>query len=118
MLRYSHHIFEIKTAGRLIQNQNGGIYLNINFPPIPASEIRGIRMARRGKGMWVKEFDTCTDEDGSSYYLMAGHFENHEKDSSLGDHMKVKDGYISVVPHRIDTTDYQEMERMREVWEK
>ena len=34
-----------------------GIYLNINFPPIPASEIRGIRMARRGKGMWVKEFD-------------------------------------------------------------
>lgn len=49
---------------------------------------------------------------------MAGHFENHEKDSSLGDHMKVKDGYISVVPHRIDTTDYQEMERMRKVWEQ
>ena len=68
--------------------------------------------------MWVKEFDTCTDEDGGTYYLMAGHFENHEKDSSLGDHMKVKDGYISVVPHRIDTTDYQEMERMRKVWEQ
>lgn len=95
-----------------------GVYLNINFPPIPASQIRGIRMARRGKGMWVKEFDTYQEEDGSTYYLMAGHFENHEQDSSLGDHMKVKDGYISVVPHRIDTTDYGEMERMRGVWEK
>lgn len=95
-----------------------GVYLNINFPPIPASQIRGIRMARRGKGMWVKEFDTYKEEDGSTYYLMAGHFENHEKDSSLGDHMKVKEGYISVVPHRIDTTDYVEMERMRDIWEK
>ena len=95
-----------------------GIYLNINFPPIPASQVRGIRMARRGKGMWVKEFDSYKDENGNTYYLMAGHFENHEKDSSLGDHTKVKDGYISVVPHRIDTTDYGEMERMREVWEK
>lgn len=49
---------------------------------------------------------------------MAGHFENHEGESSIGDHMFVKNGYISVVPHRIDNTDYSEIERLRKVWEQ
>lgn len=75
-------------------------------------------MARRGYGRWVKEFDTCKDENGQTYYIMAGHFENHEKEGSIGDHWIVKDGYISIVPHRIDNTDYSEVERLRKVWEQ
>lgn len=95
-----------------------GVYLNINFPPIPASEVKGIRMARRGYGRWVKEFDSCQDEEGRPFYLMAGYFENHEKEGSIGDHMMVRGGYITIVPHRIDTTDYSEVERLRKVWEQ
>lgn len=94
-----------------------GIYLNINFPPIPASEIKGIRMARRGYGRWVKEFDTYKDEEGRPFYLMAGYFEDHEKEGSIGDHTIVRDGYITIVPHRIDTTDYNEVERLSKAWE-
>lgn len=94
-----------------------GIYLNVNFPAIPADEVKGIRMARRGYGRWVKEFDTHYDENGRKYFLMAGHFENLEKDGTIGDHWIVHDKYISIVPHRVDTTDYSELERLRKVWE-
>lgn len=94
-----------------------GIYLNINFPAIPASEIRGIRMARRGYGRWIHEFDVCKDENGRKYFFMAGHFENLEQEGSIGDHWLVYNKYISVVPHRIDTTDYSEVERLRNTWE-
>ena len=58
------------------------------------------------------------NQNGKTYYAQAGNFEIHEKDSSLGYQTKVEEGYISGGPHRIDTTDYGEMERMREVWEK
>ena len=74
-------------------------------------------MARRGYGRWVKEFDTHYYENGRKYFLMAGHFENLEKDGTIGDHWIVHDKYISIVPHRVDTTDYSELERLRKVWE-
>ena len=92
-------------------------YLNVNFPAIPADEILGIRMARRGRGRWVEEFDTHYDENGGKYFMMAGHFENHEKEGSDGDHWLVYHKYITVVPHRVDTTDYAEMERLGRAWE-
>ena len=48
--------------------------------------------------------------------MMAGHFENHEKEGSDGDHWLVYHKYITVVPHRVDTTDYAEMERLGRAW--
>ena len=63
------------------------------------------------RGRWVEEFDTHYDENGGKYFMMAGHFENHEKEGSDGDHWLVYHKYITVVPHRVDTTDYAEMER-------
>ena len=64
----------------------------------------------------VLEFDTHYDENGGKYFMMAGHFENHEKEGSDGDHWLVYHKYITVVPHRVDTTDYAEMERLGRVW--
>lgn len=93
-----------------------GVYLNVNFPAIPAGEVKGIRMARRGYGRWVQEFDECKDEEGRTYYFMAGHFEDLEENRTLGDHWIVHSNCISVVPHRVDTTDYNEVERLRKAW--
>ena len=68
------------------------------------------------RGRWVEEFDTHYDENGGKYFMMAGHFENHEKEGSDGDHWLVYHKYITVVPHRVDTTDYAEMERLGRAW--
>ena len=93
-----------------------GVYLNINFPKGGVESIKGIRFAKQGDGMWIKEFDKRTDPHGREYYWMTGHFLDTETDPA-GDHRVVGDGYISIVPHNIDTTNYQEMERLKECWQ-
>lgn len=93
-----------------------GVYLNVNFPDIPADEVKGIRMARRGYGIWLEEFDKATDDDGNPCYVMAGYFKDLEEDGSIGDHRIVMEKYISVVPHKLDNTDYGEVERLSREW--
>ena len=94
-----------------------GVYLNVNFPDIPLEQIRGIRAARQGKGKWINEFEHRVTPRGRDYFWMVGEFEDEEP---LGDpdadHHVMDAGFISVVPHRIDTTDYEEMERLRDLW--
>ena len=93
-----------------------GVYLNVNFPAVPAEEVKGIRMARRGQGIWLEEFDKATDAEGRPCYIMAGYFRNLEEEGSIGDHMLVHGKYISVVPHKLDNTDYGEIERLSAEW--
>lgn len=93
------------------------VYLNINFPNLPVDEIKGIKMARRGLGRWIKEYEIRQDQEGGEYFFMKGEFENLENQPEFGDHtLNVIGKYVTIVPHKIDTTDYNEIERLREVW--
>ena len=94
-----------------------GIYLNVNFPDMPLEQIRGIRLARQGNGRWVREFDHRITLRGKHYFWMVGEFEDEEPvGSDDADHHLVDGGYVSIVPHRLDTTDYEELERLRSLW--
>lgn len=96
---------------------DSGTYLNVNFPNIPAEEVKGIKMARRGRGRWIKEYEIRQDEEGGEYYFMKGEFEDLENEPQFGDHtLNVLGKYVTIVPHKIDTTDYQEVERLKNVW--
>ncbi len=110
-----------------------GIYFNVNFPDIPAGQIRGIRTGYQGKGRWVREFkhwdpdvyrhmgitpellgqsSKAEAEPGEELYMMVGDYIDDHENTHRSDHWIMKDGYISVVAHNIDTTDYQEVERI------
>lgn len=102
-----------------------GVYLNVNIPNIPCEEIKGIRVARQGKGRWVHEFEERVHPHGHKYYWMVGNFldledQCCEKDKKCcaigGDKRIVDDGYVSVVPHRVDNTDFEEITRLQNVW--
>ena len=94
-----------------------GIYLNVNVPAIPKDQIRGIRMARQGAGRWVREFDHRITLRGKHYFWMVGDFEDEEPIGSPdADHHLVDSGYVAIVPHKVDTTDYEELERLRDNW--
>lgn len=91
------------------------VYLNVNFPAIPVEEVKGIRMARRGYGRWIKEYEIRKDENENEFFFMTGEFENLEKEK-IGDHILNSQGYVTIVPHKIDNTDYQEVARLRKEW--
>lgn len=109
------HYLETIMSKFLEYPPRSGVYLNINFPCIPVAEIKGIRFAKQGSGIWINEYEKRTDPHGKPYYWMCGEFMDTES-SETGDHHVVENKYISVVPQMIDTTDYNEMKRMSHDW--
>ena len=89
------------------------VFLNVNFPALPAGEIKGVRLARQHKGSWIEEFEKRTDPHGFDYYWLTGKFVNHEPGALDADENLVHAGYISIVPHHLDMTDYEELQRLR-----
>jgi 5'-nucleotidase len=78
--------------------------ININFPPLPADQVRGVRVVRQGfhdyaRGSIVK----ATDPRGYPYYWFGLHgieqTPGHDTDLEA-----VGDGYIAVTPLHVDLT--------------
>lgn len=113
-----------------------GVYYNVNFPDIPSSEIKGVRVGSQGMGKWIKEFkewdvehyrkygitpellgqsSNPVLEEGEDLYMMVGEFIDDPRNTDDADHRIVADGYISIVAHNVDCTDYEEVERLKKV---
>lgn len=84
--------------------------LNVNAP---VGEIKGVKVARQCDGRWTKEYAKRTDPRGGSYFWLTGNFENHEPESTDTDEWALDQGYISIVPTKIDLTAYQAMDEIR-----
>ncbi|MCF0175908.1 MAG: 5'/3'-nucleotidase SurE [Bacteroidales bacterium] len=113
------------------------LFYNINFPNLPASAIKGIRASHMGLVRWVREFVEWDDEmvdkllkksgmlssfaevphqepeEGETFYKMVGQFQDMDRNDERSDHRLNMAGYISITAHRLDNTDYEEMERLR-----
>jgi len=89
-----------------------GVCLNVNFPAIPAEEIKGVRVCRQNMGTWREEFDKRTDPRGIDYYWLTGYFHNEEPEATDTDEYALANGYVSVVPIRADLTDMAEVETL------
>ena len=117
--------------------QKHGIYYNVNFPDIPAEEIKGVKVGNQGRGRWVREFKEWDArhyakygltpemlgqssnpvlEEGEDLYMMVGDFEDDSTNTPEADHLLVAEGYISVVAHNIDCTDYCETDRLNTIF--
>ncbi len=111
-----------------------GVYYNVNFPDIPKEEIKGVRVGSQGIGRWIKEFkewdiehyakfgitpemlgqsSNPVLEEGEDLYMMVGEFIDDDRNPADADHLLMTQGYISVVAHNVNCTDYQEVERLR-----
>ena len=131
--RYFGEIFT-----RLMQDYptRHGVYYNVNFPDIPADQIKGIKAGNQGLGRWIREFKEWdlshylkygitpemlgqksepVLEEGEELYMMVGDFLDDPRNTPQADHLLVADGYVSVVAHNIDCTDYQELERLKTI---
>ena len=105
-----------------------GLFYNVNFPNLPASEIKGVKVCHMGRTHWEKEYSpfketiqkygkTISDEDrayfaaaeeGEEFYVMAGEFTDNGDSIAPADHLYLEEGYITVTPENIDNTDLRE----------
>lgn len=124
---------------KIIRNHSGkfGVYYNINFPDLPLDKIKGVRLASQGIMHWINEFvpyqydileknGKLADvlgirsfppvEEGEKVYMMAGDLVTDKRNTPDTDWELLAQGYVTVTIQNIDTTDYQELTRLKEVW--
>jgi 5'-nucleotidase len=89
----------------LAKNLPRGICLNLNVPNM-AGKVKGIAVCRQADWRWVKEFDRETDMNGQILYWLTGDFVQDKPDHPDDDTRMLSKGYASLVPCRIDMTDY------------
>jgi len=92
--------------------QNGlkrGSFLNVNAPYKDYKNIKGIKICRQAKGVWVEEFEKRVDPIGSDYYWLTGYFNNFEPDDQDTDEWALKNNYVTVVPLFFECSDLQLM---------
>ena len=87
-----------------------GIYLNLNVPNMSA--VKGIAVGRQSDGKWVREF-LLNEIDGEVNFWLSGEYVTTGPEHPDNDITLLKEGYASLVPCRIDITDYAFMDELK-----
>ena len=111
-----------------------GLMYNINFPAVAPEDVKGIRVARQGRGHWEKEFREWDPEvfkkyfiteelygdlndrhlePGEKAYMMVGDFIDDEAETADADHRLNDEGWITITALNLDKTDISETARLR-----
>lgn len=91
-----------------------GTYLNLNVPNI--SQVAGLKICRQTDGKWVREFMRTEAPCGTAYWL-TGDFEARKPIHPDNDTLALDSGYASLVPCKIDVTDYDFMQHLIDTYE-
>lgn len=98
---------EMIVKNLLRNNSDKNICLNVNFPDIPESEFKGMKLCRQSMGVWKERFVEHEDPFGHPFYWLTGNFVNNEPESVDTDQWALDHGYGSIVPMNLDTTNYK-----------
>ncbi len=89
-----------------------GTLLNVNIPPVPEQEIRGIEITRHGHANYQENFDRRTDPHNKVYYWLTGKKVELEQDEDVDDRA-ILNNKISITPVHFDLTNYQFIETLK-----
>jgi 5'-nucleotidase len=96
-------------------NLTSSTLLNINFPPVSLSRIKGIKITKQGKSNWIDHYEVRSDPNGREYYWLKGKMNVLDKENDT-DVVALKQNYISITPLHYDLTDYHKLQEI-ELWD-
>lgn len=89
------------------------VALNVNFPVIAEKDYKGFKVCKQTKGVWKEEFEKRSDPYGGEYYWLTGNFNNFEPHNQESDEWALANNYASIVPVKIDFTEYETIELLK-----
>ncbi|MDL2222061.1 5'/3'-nucleotidase SurE [Parabacteroides sp. OttesenSCG-928-N08] len=92
-----------------------GTYMNLNIPNIP--HVKGMKICRQADGKWEREFMKSEAPRREPFYWLTGGFESRKPIHPENDMLALDSGYASLVPCKLDVTDYDFMKRINH-WEQ
>jgi 5'-nucleotidase len=89
-----------------------GTLMNVNFPPLPAAQIKGIRACPHGRRKLDDNLHRRVDPHGRPYIWIGGQRTDPFEDQPDADYRLVPQGYITITPLNLDMTHYAMLEKM------
>jgi 5'-nucleotidase len=88
----------------------GWTCLNVNAP---LGKPLGVKICRQGRGRWVEEYDHRIDPHNEDYYWITGYYKNLDNGSVDTDNHALSEGFISIVPIKVDMTDQNAIDLLK-----
>lgn len=85
---------------------------NVNLPPIPPSEVRGVRVTRLGQRRYDDSLTRALDPMGREYFWIGGG-KSRWQGAEDSDFRAISEGWISVTPLHLDLTHVPLLEEVR-----
>lgn len=90
------------------------LFYNVNFPPVPAGETLGLRVAEQGKRPNTR-FSAIEQESPTGRTFLWAKGGNQQQATAPGSDAAVNlDGYVSITPMRANLTDYVALASLQE----
>ncbi|MEM1302959.1 MAG: 5'/3'-nucleotidase SurE [Pseudomonadota bacterium] len=94
-----------------------GLFYNVNFPPVPAADVKGTRVVAQGVRPGVNFSAKSTVAPNGRTYLWIGGGDQRTPTAPDTDGAVNLDGYISVTPMRADLTAHDALFRVAQVFD-
>ena len=91
------------------------LILNVNFPAVPVSLIKGLKVCRQAYAKYEEDFIERNDPNSKKYYWLTGKFVNFDKGRDT-DVWALEHNYVSVVPVQFDMTNYVLKSKLEKTW--
>jgi 5'-nucleotidase len=90
--------------------------LNVNLPPLPSSEVRGVRLTRLGRRVYSDSLKPMSDPWGRDIYWIGGGSAEWTGEAD-SDFRAIRDGFISVTPLHLDLTHFDVLASAADWWQ-
>lgn len=87
-----------------------GTYLNLNVPVV--ERVKGLKVCHQADGRWIKEFKRSENASGHPVFWLTGEFRNDDTRAD-NDMLALDNGFATLVPCKVDVTDYQFLKELR-----
>lgn len=93
------------------------LFYNVNFPPVPAADVRGVRLAPQGFRADTRFGTEPVLSPSGRRFLWIKGGPQHTPTEPGSDAAVNLDGFISVTPMRADLTDHESLARMADAFD-
>lgn len=87
-----------------------GVFYNVNVPNVPLEELRGVKLARKGKRRYHDKITVIKTPFGGEAYWVGGRIVDGDDEDT--DVRAVSRGFASVTPVHLEMTSFAELERI------
>ena len=106
-----HYETAAKIAVNVLRSRNGSklpkhTFLNLNVPDLPLKKVKGVQLTRQGFRFYTGSILRRKDHRGRDYYWVGGQYKGFRKEDG-SDCYAVENGYASLTPMKLDSTDLQ-----------